>query len=194
MGTTAGTSDSSKSRYSLWLMPAEENVFGELQSTINSISSRYSTPSFEPHVTLMAGISGTENNVIESTLYLAGRIDRCMVALGSIGRSREYFRSLFVRVQKNEEIERAADLAKEVFERYYTREYTPHLSFMYADMEDNQKDKIIEEYGLVPLVRRLSTFTVGRLSLYYTYGRVNEWQKVREFSLMNPVKEARSIL
>ena len=194
MGTTAGTSDSSKSRYSIWLMPAEENVFGELQSTINSISSRYSTPSFEPHVTLIAGISGIEDTVIESTHYLASRIDRSMVELGSIGRSREYFRSLFVRVQKNMEIEMAADLAKEVFERYYTREYTPHLSFMYADMQDSQKDKIIEEYGLVQLVRRLGAFTIGKLSLYYTYGRVDDWHRVREFRLVNPVKEARSIL
>jgi hypothetical protein len=194
MGTNANISDSSKSRYSIWLMPAEENVFGELQNTINSISNRYSTPSFEPHVTLMAGISGIEDNVIDSTHYLASRIDRCMVELGSIGRSREYFRSLFVRVQKNKEIESAADLAKEVFERYYTREYTPHLSFVYADIPDSQKDRIIEEYGLVQLVRKISAFTIGKLSLYYTYGRVDEWQKIREFELMNPVKEARSIL
>ena len=97
-------------------------------------------------------------------------------------------------MQKNKEIESAADLAKEVFERYYTREYTPHLSFVYADIPDSQKDRIIEEYGLVQLVRKISAFTIGKLSLYYTYGRVDEWQKIREFELMNPVKEARSIL
>ncbi len=194
MGTVTVTPDSSKSRYSIWLMPAEESVFDELQHTINEISNRYSTPSFEPHITLMAGISGIEDSVIENAHYLASRIDRCTVALGSIGRSREYFRSLFIRVQKSMEMERAADLAKEVFERYYTREYTPHLSFMYADMQDGQKDKIIEEYGLVPLVRRLRAFTIGKLGLYYTYGRADGWQKVREFRLMNPVKEARSVL
>jgi len=194
MGTTASTYDSSKSRYSIWFVPAEESVFGELQNTIDSISSRYSTPSFEPHITLMAGISGIEDSVLENTHYIASRIDRCMVAFGSVGRSKEYFRSLFVRIQKNAEIERAADLAKEVFEKYYTREYTPHLSFVYADMHDSQKDRIIEECGLVPLVRRLSTFTIGSLSLYYTYGKVDEWQKIREFRLTYHVKEARSML
>ena len=194
MGTTAGASDSSKSRYSIWLIPAEERVYGELQNTINSISRQYSTPKFEPHVTLMAGISGTEESVLESTQYLASRIDRCMVALGSVSRSREYFRSLFVRIQKNMEIERAAELAKEVFEKYYTREYTPHMSFLYADMQDGQKDRIIEEFGLVPLVRRLGAFTAGSLSLYYTYGRVDEWQRIREFRLADHVKEAKSIL
>lgn len=194
MGTTAGASDSSKSRYSIWLMPAKESVFGELQDTINSISSKYSTPSFEPHVTLMAGISGTEDSVLESTHYLASRIYRCMVAFGSVGRSREYFRSLFVRVQKNTEIEMAAELAKEVFEKYYTREYTPHMSFLYADMQDSQKDRIIEEFGLVPLVRRLGAFTAGSLSLHYTYGRIDEWQKIREFRLTDHVKEAKSML
>ncbi len=184
----------SRSKYSLWLMPSEEKVFGELQDTINSISRQYSTPKFEPHVTLMAGISGTEESVLESTQYLASRIDRCMVALGSVGRSREYFRSLFVRIQKNTEIERAAELAKEVFEKYYTREYTPHMSFLYADMQDSQKDRIIDEFGLVPLVRRLGAFTAGSLSLYYTYGRVDEWQRIREFRLADHVKEAKSIL
>lgn len=193
MGVTASASGISKSRYSVWLMPAEGEVFDELQNTINSISKSYSTPSFEPHVTLMAGMPGTEDSVLDGTRSLASRIDGFMVELGGVGRSREYFMSLFVRVQKNKGIERATDLAKEVFGGYYTREHAPHMSFVYADMPDSQKNKIIEEYGLVPLVRRLSAFTIGKLSLYHTYGRVDEWQKVREFELMDPVKEAKPI-
>lgn len=58
------------SRYSLWLIPKGEGykAFSEI---INQLSTKYSLPKFEPHITLLGGFGMDEEEAISKTNKLA---------------------------------------------------------------------------------------------------------------------------
>ena len=50
--------------YYFWLMPNKE-TYDTFQKIIHDLSHTYDTPTFEPHVTLVTGLSGDENDLVE---------------------------------------------------------------------------------------------------------------------------------
>jgi hypothetical protein len=90
-------------KYALWVMP-EGEVFSLLEQTIRDFGERYSTPIFEPHVTLIGGISGSEEEVIAETFKLSKNLRPFTVTLGKIDSLDEYHRCLFLSVEETEAI------------------------------------------------------------------------------------------
>ena len=50
--------------YSVWLMP-EESAFKDLQKTIFDLADKYKTTSFDPHITIIGGVSGSEEGFLK---------------------------------------------------------------------------------------------------------------------------------
>lgn len=171
------------SAYSLWLTPSKGAALEELQNTINDISKRYSTPAFPPHVTLIGRISGPELMMMDRTATIASRIRQLRVAFGTIDKTDEYFRSLFIRIRKTEEIDGAASVARKVFGEEHRAEYMPHMSLMYADMPVEKKESIAVEYGLQGLAERIGSVAIDRISVYRTSADVGKWKWIRDFEL-----------
>lgn len=62
--------------YSVWMTPSDDkDTFQKLKNTISHFSSTYDTPTFEPHVTLIGGISGlTQDQAIDTCKNLSNSI------------------------------------------------------------------------------------------------------------------------
>ena len=70
--------------YTLWLEP-EGAVQNDLQNRIASFARRGGTPTFLPHVTLLGGIRGDEETLIERTRKLAKDASSIPVRTTTVG-------------------------------------------------------------------------------------------------------------
>lgn len=136
----------SREEYSIWILPPEP-VFDRLAQLITQISQRYSTPSFEPHVTLIGNLSLPEEEMLAATQRLANFLNPFTLQLTTAGFLNEYFRSLFITVEKTEELLGAHQKARTLFRSPQESKFFPHLSLMYGDFSHEIKEKIISNIG-----------------------------------------------
>jgi len=164
--------------YSLWLMPTGE-VRRRLATTILELGGKYSTPAFEPHVTLAGGIVGPAGQVASKMRDLARRIPPFTVRLTTVDGLEEYFRCLFVRVVPTHPIMSAHEAAREVFHLERQPAFTPHLSLLYGRLPSDMKERII-----VLLGRQFELdFKASRLHLYLIKGQPAAWRRAASCGL-----------
>lgn len=169
----------SSEKYSLWLRPFGDIAFS-IQQRINNLSEKYGGPSFEPHVTLISGLRYGETELIHLTKTLAGSMKPFEVLLTKAGYRDKYYQSLFVHIKKNEELMSAYRTALHLFDIEEQEEFIPHLSLMYGDFSQEEKERILSVMGREFHIR----FEVRSLLLMKTEGRPEDWKKIHlaEFS------------
>ncbi len=164
--------------YTLWLMPSGE-IYDRLNSLISQLGRKYETPVFEPHITFLGGVLGTEADIVSKTNQLASVLHPYRVELGQVEYLAEYFRCLFVKVKETDEVMNANLEARKIFDRQNGTKYMPHLSLMYGDFPSRIKEEIIEEIGKEISV----SFDVSLVHLFSTNGEPKDWYRVKELSL-----------
>lgn len=164
--------------YSIWLKPTGE-VHAELAGIISRLSREYSTPLFEPHVTLIGGLTGQEEKLIAQTRQLAGQLRPFVVQLGDLGCMDEFYRCLFVHVRETEPVMKANAQARKVFHRESDGKYMPHLSLVYGNLPPAVREEIMTQIG-----RSFHrSFPVDRIHLMSTQGDTEDWYLLGEYAL-----------
>lgn len=169
--------------YSIWLIPFEVRVSKRMHSMIKSISRKYNAPEFKPHVTLIGNISAPEGEVIKQASFLAEKLKPQHVRFGKVGQSDEFFKAIFVGIEDAPRIIAVNNTARKIFKMQKNPKYIPHLSIMYSNLPNKTKKRIIKEYDIKNAVTRLKSFTIKRMVLYSTKGRIEKWRKMKEFKL-----------
>lgn len=167
-----------KGRFALWWKPAGK-LRRRLVRKIRVLSRQFATPSFEPHVTLLGGVTGREHEVASKTATLAKLLRPFTIRLADLGYQDEYFRCLFARVVDTAPVVRANRLARHVFPSAHHLPYMPHLSLVYGKLAKSTKQQIISK-----LAQRLDSESyVKTLYLYSIEGEPREWRRVKGFRL-----------
>jgi 2'-5' RNA ligase len=164
--------------YSIWLIPTGE-VYNRLNTLISKLSKNYNTPYFEPHVTLISKVLGSDNEIIQRTSQLSSLVRKYRIELNRVEYLDEYFRCLFLRLRETNEVMGANREAREIFGRKTDPKYMPHLSLMYGDFPPDKKREIIAEIGNEIQL----TFDVESIHLFSTNNEPNDWYRIKEFSL-----------
>ena len=164
--------------YSLWLMPTDD-VYRQLSETISQLSSKYSAPYFEPHVTLLGELLESEEEMLSKTEQLAGLIKPFTIKLTHVDYLDQYFRCLFLRADETNDLINANNKAREVFNRGQDSTFMPHLSLMYGDFTPKIKQQIIGDVGRDFDI----SFEVGNIRFCLTDGEPKDWYRVQEFAL-----------
>lgn len=168
----------SRKNYSLWLMPAG-SAFRRLAGVIHDLSRKYSTPPFEPHVTLLGRIALPEREVLVKSAILVRRLRPLAIRLTVLDDRAEYFRCLFVNAAKTAPLIEAHRMARETFHQKQRSAYLPHLSLVYGNLTPRLKKEIITSLG-----RRFELeFDVRSLYVYSTTGAPRVWRRIRFFRL-----------
>jgi 2'-5' RNA ligase len=166
-------------RYSLWLIPSGKTYY-MLANLIFKLSRKFSTPNFQPHVTLIGKLT-SRKELIKRTLQLASQISPYKIRFSRLDYFDDYFQNLVMRVEKTEEVMNANSKAKEIFGVEDER-YMPHLSLLYGSLPRRTREEIVkninEEHHLTDL-----EFEVTSLHLFSTEGKVREWYELGEFIL-----------
>ena len=172
----------STATYSLWLMPIRD-LYNKFATIVDTLSIKYASPKFEPHVTLLGSITTTEKEILEKTQKLARSIDSYTVNLTTVEYEDYYFRSLFVKAKKTPEVIDANRKAKEIFGMQTNQEYMPHLSLLYGDFSSTIKKEIIKKIG----TDFISIFEVKSIHLFEAHENldISLWRRIKEFPLKN---------
>ena len=166
--------------YSIWLIPTGE-TYQKLAKIISDLSKEHSTPNFEPHVTLIGGgeLVGAEEDLISQTSKLSDLLKSFKIKLKKADYFDEYFKCLFIRAEKTEEIMEVNNATRKHLNLKPNSDYMPHLSLMYGDISLETKERILADLG-----REFNlNFEVKSIHLFSTDGKVKDWYKVKEFSL-----------
>jgi 2'-5' RNA ligase len=166
------------SGHSLWLMPSGI-IRDTITRVIKKLSTEYFTPAFDPHITLLGQVSGTEQEIIDKTTTLAKSLHPFPVRLGVLSGMNDYFRCLFARIEESKELIDANRIVRQVFNRETDPSFMPHLSLLYGNLSEDFKQEIISEIG-----KKLSlSFQVEAIHVISTNGAVGDWKKAAEISL-----------
>ncbi len=163
--------------YSIWLMPQGE-IYRYLSEIIFRLSKKYNSPYFEPHVTLLGGMEGSEKDILQKTEKLARIIAPYEIRLTKIGFLDEYFRALFVKADKTRKVMNANRKAQGMFG--FNSDYMPHLSLAYGDIKKDVKKEMIDFLRYINFSK--ISFDIKSLHLYLTEGEAGDWRKIKNFS------------
>lgn len=159
--------------YSLWLRPFGGIAY-KLQQRIKELSEKYDTPLFKPHVTLLGGLRAGETELIQMTDTLAGSLRPFDLVLTRAGCMDTYFQSLFVYVEKSDDLVNARKMAEQFFNSRSEESFIPHLSLLYGDFTRKEKERILNVMGREFHLR----FRARNLLLVDTTGQPENWKNI----------------
>ncbi|WP_342349671.1 2'-5' RNA ligase family protein [uncultured Nitrospira sp.] len=145
--------------YHLWLAPTGQ-AYDILMKTITDLSKAYHAPVFDPHVTLLGSLPGTEEAISVRCLELGGLLPSFNILLTEPAYGDQYFQCVFLKTQMTPALLNAHELARSLFVKD-PGPYMPHLSLLYGHYSIELKDKIT---SALSQVLRLN-FTVNRFHL-----------------------------
>jgi len=131
----------STATYSVWFKPTGP-AYDVLVRTIRQLADELDAPMFEPHVTLLGQLEGTEQDHVRRSEELAEQLQPLRIILIDPSHRNEYFQCLFMRVQQTPPVMSAHALARRVFDRG-EETYMPHLSLVYGLVPDARKRETI---------------------------------------------------
>lgn len=158
--------------YSLWLEPSGQIAY-KLQERIKSLSEKYGTPLFSPHVTLLGGVSATETKMIPIANTLVSSVEPFELELTKAGYLDTFYQALFIHVKETNQLTSLRRNACRLFD-IENEEYMPHLSLLYGNLSQKQKEKILNNIGREFYIR----FPVEKIVLMQTDGTPDKWRKV----------------
>ena len=164
---------SASSVYSLWLQPSGDIAY-RLQERINKMSQQYGTPSFAPHVTLLGGLKASETELMSLSGTLVSSLYPFELTLTKAGYYDQFYQSLFLLVKKNKMLSFLRRRACRLFDLYDSDRYTPHLSLLYGDLSQNEKERILNVMGREFYIK----FPVSSIVLMQTEGTPEQWKKI----------------
>jgi len=159
-------------------MPSE-HLHNQLSSLIQQLSKPYGTPEFEPHVTLIGGLTGDLESIILKSAKLSSMIRFYALTLDKIDYRDEFYRCLYVQIKPTDEVIQANAQARNVFDNTTKEPYMPHLSLMYGSIDKRIKQRIIQTVG----TSLHGSFPAESIHLFSTTGSPFEWFRIAQFVL-----------
>ncbi len=165
--------------YSLWLMP-EPAERARLEALIHRLSHRLGTPPFTPHVTLLGGLHGGEQGLVDRLHELARDLPPLSLRLTQVGGQDAFFRCLYVEAEGGAALGASHARAAAQLDVRTRASFFPHLSLVYGQLSSEQKRRLAGE--LRPEVEA-RTVLFPELWLVHTEGHVTEWGSVSQLLL-----------
>lgn len=162
--------------YSLWFMPSGE-LYDKFSGIIKDLSSKYGSPPFEPHVTLLGDVTLSRDETLAKAQQIASSTNSFTINLTSVDYLDSFFQCFFIRAEKTEPLLEVQRKAREML-GLPQAEYMPHLSLMYGDLPPETKEKIRDEIGREFNVN----LDINSLHVYVSSKNVpiKEWRRVKE--------------
>jgi 2'-5' RNA ligase len=167
---------------SIWLSPEEEEA-DLLRPLIRDLARELGTPAFEPHVTLLPGLLGSQETIVRTAgQLLTADLETMRVPLGPPRAGPPPFRCLYLPVVLTFRLVHAHAVLRQAFALGDDRPFDPHLSLVYGRLDDEPGRRLAEEIAQ----KAPSRLRLGALEVVRTEGPVATWQSVARFPLPRP--------
>jgi len=181
--------------YSVWVKPSASSRTGQrLLGVIKDLAADYDAYTFEPHVTVLAGIGGPQEAVLAAVEQASKQLAPTDYRFSQVKSGTFYFQCVFLLVQASAEVHRAHQVTKSALLKQGVAlhlpnpEYMPHLSLLYADLDEDVKLGIAEKLGHGSEGEQLLAEGFQAMSLVVlrtdpSDKQMTSWEQIAEFPL-----------
>jgi 2'-5' RNA ligase len=128
--------------YHLWWKPTGE-ASTRLAQAIEELAHILQAPVFEPHVTLLGNLIGTENGHLERVRILAQQLEPFSIALTKPAYGDQYLQCIYIKVEQTPPLMNAHAMARRLCPHANAQAYLPHLSLVYGLYPEARKRELI---------------------------------------------------
>ncbi|KAF5833605.1 cyclic phosphodiesterase-like protein-domain-containing protein [Dunaliella salina] len=183
------------SSFSLWLEPEPADpLYGQLVREMDHLATSFHGPRFVPHVTLLGGMDMSEDQARDAAAQIASKIKPYTLHFEKVQWGSFFFQCVFIRIKQDPETMEAAAIARHECGMDPAGPYMPHLSLLYADLDDKTKEEVAaasqsrlfngQEDTQVPA----QSYPVKSLTLWHTppgsKPTLSNWKKVASFPVV----------
>ncbi|MGE0452585.1 MAG: 2'-5' RNA ligase family protein [Vicinamibacteria bacterium] len=158
---------------SLWLVP-EAGAGSRLAATIRELADELASPTFPPHVTLLAGLGDEAAAVASRAASLAAGFAPLSLRLTRVSGSPRFFRCLFLEVEAHPALLELRRRASAAVGLPPDPAFFPHLSLAYASLGAARRRELVQR--LRPLAPHSIQLT--RLEAWRTEGEAGAWRRL----------------
>jgi len=130
--------------FSFFLTPAPEE-FRRLSRTIHDLSARFSSPAFEPHLTIYGGRTTDPERLLPVLEAAAEGVAPFALQVRGVEYTEEFFKSFFIRFEEHPSLLTIHDRIRDAMEADSGYRLMPHLSLLYADLPEEVKEPLSRE-------------------------------------------------
>jgi hypothetical protein len=150
-----------------------------VSALIGELSCRFGTPTFPPHVTLLAGLDQGADAVVARARQLARALHDLSVRFAGLEESGHYLRALSARIEPELPILDARRRAEAVLEVRPSEPFLPHLSLLYGDVPAPTRRLLANEVAM----SAPPSIVLRALEVVSTEGTVGEWRRLERWPL-----------
>ena len=163
--------------HAIWLT-FSKNDRDYLKKIIDELSEKYQAPKFEPHITVY-GLVDSEMSLIESIAKEATlNCNSFLVKKSEILQSEELWKTVYVELKMNNQLEMIHKNLKKHFEKISNYEFNPHISLIYKILSIEEKIRIINKLDIK------NEFMIDKLVIQKFFPEVEKWKIVKEYNLI----------
>lgn len=143
--------------FSIWLT-FPQDIKQQLETVVRSLAEKHKSPIFEPHITLISQVTGTEEHVTNQVKVLAKNTKAFNLGLTDVDYSTTYYQSVFVRITTSLPLIKLRMQAQKIFD--IDGFYMPHTSLVYGNFPPKVREKIAKSIKLPRLKFKVDTLVV----------------------------------
>ena len=148
-----------------------------INSLYKEINNELNGPNFDIHLTISGPFNYDEEKQKEIFEVISSKFNQIDLQLKGINKTNEFFRSLFIDVAKNEDLNNLKNYIDNNFS-INSFEYSPHISLFYGIKDDAIKNEIIRR------AKTPKSAIVDKLSIVKVDEEIKSWEVLKSYSLL----------
>src|SRR5262245_9425029 len=128
-------------KFSIWLSPQATDK-ADLAGLITSLSERYGTSNFEPHLTLYSGVCHEREILQRAVTEELKGVAPIALRIAGVHASEEFFKTLFIEFEESPRLSELNKKIKSALPQDSGYILKPHLSLLYKDLDLARKWEI----------------------------------------------------
>ena len=157
----------------------DEKATDLITSLYQVINNQLNGPNFDIHLTISGPFNYDEEKQKEIFELISTKFSEIDLKLKGIGKTDEFFRSLFVDVAQNENLDNLKDYIDNNF-NINSFEYCPHISLYYGIEDDVIKKNIIRKLNAP------KSAIMDKISIVKVDEEIKSWEVLKSYSLLKP--------
>ncbi|XXG77422.1 hypothetical protein AAC387_Pa08g1577 [Persea americana] len=180
------SSDEESAVYSVWAMPPD-HVRERLVKLMGQLRSEFGGPEFEPHVTVVGAIRLTRDDALHKLQSACSGLKPYATRINTVSKGTFFYQCVYLLIDPTPEVVEPSAHCSNHFGYKNSTPYMPHLSLLYGDLTDEEKDRAVDTVKFHDQDICNLSFEVSRLALYKTDTEdktLKSWEKVADWNLL----------